>query len=130
MIKKVHHIGIAVKDLDKAVHFCGKTLKLEVSDYIDTPDMIVAMVTIGDVKIELMQPKEASSGAIAKFVEKRGEGVQHICLEVDDVEKGIEHIKDMGYEFVDENVRKGLEGDIVFLKPKETFGVLFELLQS
>lgn len=130
MIKKVHHIGIAVKDLDKAVYFCGKVLKLEVSDYIDTPDMIVAMVTIGDVKVELMQPKEASAGAIAKFVEKRGEGVQHICLEVDDIEKGIKHVKDMGYGFVDENVRKGLEGDIVFLKPKETFGVLFELLQS
>lgn len=129
MIGKINHIGIAVKDINKSIDFYRKTLGFNVSDIIKGCDMLVAMIQVGEVTIELMQ-SISSSDAIARFVEKRGEGVQHICLETDDIRKEIERIMGMGYEFVDENPKKGLEGnDIVFLKPKNTFGVLFELVQ-
>lgn len=108
--------------------FYCKILGFMEPDIIETSEMMVAMIKVGEVTIELMQ-STSQSGAIARFIEKKGEGVQHICLEVDEIGKEIERIKSMGYEFVDENPRKGVEGDIVFLKPKNTFGVLFELVQ-
>jgi len=128
MVSKINHIGIAVKDINKAIDFYEKTLGFNVSEIVRGREMLVAMVKVGEVTIELMQAI-STSGAIARFVEKRGEGIQHVCLEVDDIRKEVERIKGMGYEFVDENPKKGLEGDIVFLKPKGTFGVLYELVK-
>jgi methylmalonyl-CoA/ethylmalonyl-CoA epimerase len=129
MIGKINHIGIAVKDIKESMDFCSKTLGFRVPDIIETPSMLVTMIKVGEIMIELMQSK-SPSGAIARFIEKKGEGVQHICLEVDEIRNEVERIKGLGYEFVDDNPKKGLEGDIVFLKPKNTFGVLFELVQK
>lgn len=128
MLSKINHIGVAVKNIKKTMDFYCKILGFMEPDIIETSEMMVAMIKVGEVTIELMQ-STSQSGAIARFIEKKGEGVQHICLEVDEIGKEIERIKSMGYEFVDENPRKGVEGDIVFLKPKNTFGVLFELVQ-
>lgn len=90
--------------------------------------MMVAMIKVGEVTLELMQ-SISQAGLIARFIEKRGEGVHHMCLEVQNLKEEIKRIKETGYEFVDEEPQKGIEGSIVFLKPKNTFGILFELVQ-
>ena len=130
MVGKINHIGIAVKDIKKSINFFTEVLGFKVSKIVDTPEMTVAMIKVGEIMIELMQ-SVSESGAIARFIEKKGEGIQHVCFEADDIREEIARIKGMGYEFVNENPVKGVEGgDIVFLKPKNTFGVLFELVQN
>ncbi len=129
MITKIDHIGIAVSDLDEALKLYRDTLGLEVEKTEDFGGMRIAFLPIGDTEFELLQPTDPD-GALAKFVEKRGEGVQHIALRVDDVAKSLEELKAKGLRVIDEKPRPGAGGaSIAFFHPKSTGGVLLEICQ-
>ncbi|HHV26541.1 methylmalonyl-CoA epimerase [Anaerosalibacter bizertensis] len=131
MVVKVDHIGIAVKDLKKALKFYEEILglKCENTEVVEEQKVKVAFLPIGDTEVELLESTEAN-GPIAKYIEKRGEGVQHIAYRVDDIEKAIEEMKEKGIRMIDEKPRYGAGGaKIAFAHPKDTYGVLVELCE-
>lgn len=130
MIKRISHLGMAVKNLEEAREFYRSVLKLESTDPIKGGEgtIKVSMVKVGDVLIELLQPI-GSEGVMAKFLEKRGEGFHHICYEVDDINAEIASLKAAGIEVLGEP-KPGAEGMSVFLHPRGTHGVLVELVEK
>jgi methylmalonyl-CoA/ethylmalonyl-CoA epimerase len=131
-ISKIDHIGIAVRDLKKAASLYSDAFGLSVSDELDAPErkLRIAFTEISGTKLEFLMPTDNES-VVAKFIDKRGEGIHHISFEVDDIEKAISELKSKGVELVDEKPRLGVEGDkIVFLQPKSTLGVLIELKEK
>jgi len=131
MIKKVNYVAIAVKNLDEALKTYENLLGHKAAQVKEVPDQKIkaAMIHVGDVEIELMQPTEPGTG-MAKFLETRGEGVHHICFEVDDVDKELQAMAAKGVETIDKKGRPGLAGKIGFLHPKSAKGVLIELAQK
>jgi methylmalonyl-CoA epimerase len=129
MIQKIDHIGIAVSDLDEALKLYCDTLGLKVEKTEEFEGMKIAFVPIGDTEFELLQPTDPNS-ALAKFLEKRGEGIQHVALRVENVEKSLEEMKAKGLRVIDEKPRPGAGGaSIAFFHPKSTGGVLLEICQ-
>jgi methylmalonyl-CoA epimerase len=130
MLKKIHHVGIVVRDLEAAYRFYRDTLGLEVHKTAEVKDQGVkaALLTVGHSEIELLEPIDPK-GTVARFLEKRGEGMHHICFETDDVEKELAAAKAKGIPLIDEKPRAGLAGMICFLHPKATAGVLIEYAQ-
>jgi len=127
MLKKVNHIGIAVKNMDEAREFWNKIFGVETPPPMTVKDMQVCMIKLGDVLIELLAP--VGEGVMSKFIEKRGEGILHICYEVENVYSAIKELAAKGMELLDKEPREGAEGKIAFLHPKATHGVLTEIVQ-
>jgi methylmalonyl-CoA epimerase len=128
MLKRVNHIGIAVKDMDQAREFWNRIFGVETPPPITERDMQICMMKLGDVLVELIAPT-GNEGVVAKFLEKRGEGFHHICYEVENVYSAMKELAAKGMEIVDKEPREGAEGKIVFLHPKGTQGVLTEIVQ-
>lgn len=128
MLKRINHIGIAVKNLEQARDFYGSVFKLESSTPLVERDFRVSMMQIGNIKIELMDPI-GSEGVIARFLEKRGEGIHHICFEVDDIDSALASIEAKGVELLNKEPQPGAEGKIAFLHPRTAHGVLIELVE-
>lgn len=131
MVKKVDHIGIAVKNLEETLKFYEEVLGIKSvgTEIVEEQKVKVAFLPIEDTEIELLESTE-EDGPIAKFIEKRGEGIQHIAYKVDNIEKAIEELKAKGVRMIDERPRYGAGGArIAFLHPKSTFGVLIELCE-
>jgi len=128
MIEKIHHIGIAVHDLDKALRFYRDTLGLHVhaSATVEEQGVKAALLTIGQSEIELLEPLSPES-PVGRFLERKGEGLHHICFQTPDVGSELEELKKKGVELVDQQPRRGLAGMICFLHPKASRGVLVEL---
>lgn len=128
MIDKIHHIGIAVHSLDDALKFYRDTLGLHVhaQDTIEDQGVRAALLTIGQSEIELLEPTRPDAG-VTKFLERRGEGLHHICFQTEDVDGDLETLKAKGLELVDQKSRPGIAGMICFLHPKASRGVLVEL---
>jgi methylmalonyl-CoA epimerase len=132
MIKKVDHIAIAVKDLDEALSTYEKIFGLKPEKIEDVPEQGVkaALIPIGEgSEIELIQPINPESG-VAKFLEKKGEGIHHIALQVENIDQELKSLATQGVELIDKEPRSGLAGRIAFLHPKSTRGVLYELCQK
>ena len=131
MIKKVDHIGIAVKSLEASLPYYTETLELELLgiEIVESQKVKVAFIKAGETKLELLEPI-GNDGAIAKFIEKRGEGIHHIALGVESIEQRIQDIKTKGIKMIDEKPRPGAGGALVaFMHPKSTGSVLFELCE-
>ena len=132
MVKKLDHVAIAVKNLDEALETYEKLFGLKPEKIEDVPDQKVkaAILPIGNgSEIELIQPVDNESG-VAKFLEKKGEGIHHIALEVENVDQELKSLVDQGVNLIDKEPRSGLAGRIAFLHPKSTRGVLIELCQK
>jgi len=130
MIKKINHIGIAVNSIDEAVKLYTDTLGLKVQDVEVVADQKVktAIIPVGESKIELIESTDPE-GTIAKYIEKRGEGLHHLALEVGNIEDALETLAKQGLALIDEKPRKGVENTrIAFLHPKGT-KVLIELVE-
>ena len=130
-LKRIEHIGIAVKDLDSAIAFYENQLGLKCYAIEEVKDQKVktAFFKIGDVKIELLESTD-SEGPISKFIEKRGEGFHQIAYEVDNLSDVLNKMPDT-IQRIDTTPRKGAEGlNIAFLHPKSTGGVLTELCEN
>ncbi len=131
MVKKVDHIGIAVKNLDEALNFYENILGLKSAgtETVEEQNVRVAFLPLGDTEDELLESTE-EDGPIARYIAKNGEGIQHIAYRVDDIEKAIAEMKENGIRMIDEKPRYGAGGaKIAFCHPKSTFGVLIELCQ-
>ena len=131
-IKKIEHIGIAVKKLEDSIKYYEDILGLKCYAIEEVKDQNVktAFFMVGQSKIELLE-STIEDGTIAKFIEKKGEGIHHIAFEVSDLEKSIEDIEHKGIQLIDKIPRKGAEElNIAFLHPKSTKGVLTELCEK
>lgn len=131
MIKKIDHIGIAVKDLEEALKLYTEVLGLEVegTEVVEDQKVKVAFLPVGDSEIELLESTDPE-GPISRYIEKRGEGIQHIALRVDNIEQALEEVKKKGIKLIDEKPRYGAgNARIAFLHPKSTNGVLIELTE-
>src|ERR1035437_6174753 len=128
MIRKIDHLGIAVKSLAEAIPLWEKMLgtKCEHIEEVASQKVRTAFLKVGDVYIELLEATSEDS-AIAKYIEKNGEGVQHVAFGTDDIVAELAKAKDDGIRLIDESPRPGAGGmDIAFLHPKSTRGVLTE----
>lgn len=130
-VLKVDHIGVAVKSIDEA-----KTLYLDLlglnhagSETVAEQKVTTAFFPVGDTEVELLE-STAPDGPIAKYLEKKGEGVQHVAFRVENIEEALAELKAKGVKLIDEKPRRGAGGaKIAFLHPKSTFGVLVELCE-
>ena len=129
---KIDHLGIATKEISGALKFWEDALGLENvhTEEVEDQKVRVAMLPIGETNIELLEPTSNDS-PITKFLEKRGGGIHHIAVEVEDIEASLEKLKSEGTRLIDESPRIGA-GDclVAFVHPKSTNGVLLELVQK
>jgi len=129
MIEKIDHIGIAVRSIEKTSELFSNILGLKVAgeEIVEEQKVKVAFLPLGDSELELLE-STSPEGPIARFIEKKGEGIQHIAFRVDNIEKALEKLKKEGVRLIDEKPRYGAGGaKIAFLHPKGTNGILIEL---
>jgi len=131
LFDKIDHIGIAVKDLEKAIRFYRDQLGLELKgiEEVEEQKVKVAFFPVKESNLELLESTDPS-GPVSKFIEKRGEGFHHLSFRVSDLEGKLRQLKDQGIQLLDEKPRYGAGGaKIAFLNPKSTGGILIELCQ-
>ena len=131
MIKGLHHVSIVVKNLEDSLKFYEATFGLRAEKVETIPEQGVkaALLPVGGAEIELIEPIDPNTG-VAKFLESRGEGVHHLCLEVEDIDRGLAEMEKKGIQLIDKKGRRGLAGKVGFLHPRSTRGVLIELAQK
>jgi methylmalonyl-CoA/ethylmalonyl-CoA epimerase len=128
---KIDHIGIAVKSLTETIKIYEDAigLKVDAYDQVDDQGVRVAMLNIGESRIELLEPTGPDS-PIEKFMNKRGEGIHHIAVTVDNIQQALERLKASGVRLIDSEPRRGAHNTrIAFIHPSSTHGVLLELVQ-
>lgn len=131
MIKKVNHIAVVVDDLEASMQFWVDALGLELAhtEHVASQAVDVAFLPVGDSKIELLQPTDSESG-VARYLEKRGAGMHHICFEVDDIEAMLSRLKTTNIQLINEVPIIGSDGrKFAFIHPKSANGVLVELYE-
>ena len=131
MINKINHIGIAVNNLEKAEQLFSQILKHSKSHSEDVTDqgVKISFFKVGDILLELTEATNPDS-PIAKYIEKRGEGIHHISVEVDNIDYELQRLKAEGFQLIDEKPRTGAGGyRIAFIHPKSVNGVLIELCE-
>ena len=128
---RVHHVAIVVRDLDAALAFYRDKLRLELDVVmpIESDGVKIGFLPVGESSIELVQPTRADTG-VARFLESRGEGFHHVCLEVDDLAAELERLAGQGIELIDPAPRRGAEGPVAFIHPRSCHGVLVELIEA
>ncbi len=132
MIRRLEHIGIAVKDLKASNDLFEQLLGTPPykEEAVESEHVNTSFFKTGEAKVELLEATDSAS-AIAKYLEKRGEGIHHIAFEVDDIEAEMHRLRGQGYRLLNEAPKKGADNKLVcFIHPKSTNGVLLELCQS
>jgi len=130
-VLKIDHFGVAVNSIDETKGFWADVLglKFEGLEIVAEQKVTTAFFPVGDSEVELLE-STAPDGPIARYLEKKGEGIQHIAFRVENVEKALEELKEKGIKLIDEKPRKGAGGaKIAFLHPRSTHGVLVELCE-
>ena len=130
-IVKIDHLGIAVKNIEEGKKFWTDILGLafEGSETVEAQKVTTAFFPVGESEVELLE-STAPDGPVAKYIEKKGEGIQHVAFRVEDIETALKELKEKGVRLIDETPRKGAVGArIAFLHPKSTNGVLVELCE-
>lgn len=132
MIKKIEHIGIAVKNLDASIKIFEKLLGTQCYKIEEVEDQKVktAFFKLGETKIELLEATSSDS-PIAKFIDKKGEGIHHIAFETENLENKLKELKELNFQLIDEKPRLGAENFLIaFIHPKSVNGVLTEICQN
>lgn len=132
MLKKINHIGIAVRSIDEAASFYGGSLAMQSEgvEEVAAQKVKVAFFTVGESRVELLEPTSPDS-PVAKFLEKNGPGIHHIAYEVADLATAIADMQAKGAVMIDREPRKGAHGALIaFVHPKSSGGVLTELCQA
>lgn len=128
-IKRIAHIGIGCKDNQEVRKLYENNLDLKVTNEEMVGELQTTFVPVGETNLELVQSTTAD-GVMAKFVEKRGEGIHHVAFEVEDIDSALQELKDRGVQLIDQEARPGAHNArIAFLHPKATHGVLIELVE-
>lgn len=131
MIRRINHTAIVVEDLETALSFWRDALGLPVAKTESNPDehVDIAFLPVGNSQIELLKPTNADSG-IGKYLAKKGQGIHHLCLEVDDIDATMQRLTEHGFEMINETPRTRPDGTrYAFVHPKSAFGVLVELYE-
>ena len=128
---KVHHVALIVASIESALGFWRDTLgaPLEAVMDIEQDRVRIAFLTVGESKIELVQPTDDTTG-VARFLASKGEGFHHVCLEVDDLAATLTRLATDGLELIDSAPRRGAEGPVAFIHPRSCHGVLVELIEA
>jgi methylmalonyl-CoA/ethylmalonyl-CoA epimerase len=132
MVKKISHIGIAVESLEEQIPFYRDVLGLMFAgtEVVEEQKVKVAFFNVGDTRIELLEATDEDS-PIAKFIEKRGQGIHHMAYQVDNCKEALAEMEKNGLRLIDTKPRKGAGGhEIAFLHPRSTFGILTELTEE
>ena len=126
----IHHIGVAVRSINEALHFYRDKLGLEVVDrrVLSERGLEVAFIQTGNTLIELLEPLDAE-GTVARFLERRGPGLHHVCFGTPDIVAHLRELQDKGVALIDETPRAGAHGQVAFVNPEAAYGVLVELIQ-
>lgn len=130
-IKNLHHVAIIVKDMESALTFWRDTLGLELTEMEDNPgeSAKIAFLPLSGSMLELIQPLSEESGLI-RFIKKRGEGLHHICMEVDDIDQMSKHLLEKGVRLINDVPKTGADGRrYIFIHPQSSTGVLTELYE-
>ncbi|MCD6163272.1 MAG: methylmalonyl-CoA epimerase [candidate division Zixibacteria bacterium] len=128
-VLNIDHIGIAVKQISDSMEFYSSALGLKLGGTEEVPErhLKVGFIEIGSTRIELIESTSDES-AIAKYIEKKGGGLHHICLSVDNIVEALTHMKNKGFKLIDNEPKDGAEGSkVAFVHPKSAGGVLIEL---
>lgn len=132
MITRIDHIGIAVQEINDALAFFQEALGMKL-DHVESAEegrTDIGFLPVGTSDIELVKPNDKESG-LAKFLRKRGEGVHHICFEVDDIDVALARLREHGAQLIDEQPRENAQGQkYAFVHPKSAHGVLIELYEK
>jgi methylmalonyl-CoA epimerase len=128
---KVHHVALIVRSIDDALGFWRDTLGLELETVMDIEaDRVrIAFLTVGESKVELVEPTDDTTG-VARFLENKGEGFHHVCFEVANLSEALFRLEIDGLELIDTVPRKGAEGPVAFIHPRSCHGVLVELIEA
>jgi len=130
-VRRVHHAGVVVRSLNDAYATFRDALGLALikEEAIDDQGVRAALLDLGNCLLELLEPTVPDTG-IARYLERRGEGLHHVCLEVDDIHASLADLKSKGVQLIDETPRPGLTGEIAFIHPGALHGVLVELVHG
>jgi methylmalonyl-CoA/ethylmalonyl-CoA epimerase len=130
-VLKIDHIGVAVNSISEGKNFWTQVLGLEFegTETVGAQKVTTAFLPVGESEVELLESTDPD-GPIAKFISKKGEGIQHVAFRVDNIENALKELKEKGVKLIDETPRKGAGGALIaFLHPKATNGVLVELCE-
>jgi len=130
MIKKIDHVAVVVRSIEASLPFYERMLgiKCAMVKEVPTDGVRIAFLPLGESEIELVEPVDPNSG-VARFLESRGEGLHHICLDVDDIDQEIKALAEKGAALIDKAPREGAAAMVAFMHPKAASGVLIELSQ-
>ena len=130
-VNYIDHVGVAVKDIDAALEFFGDVFQTPPASVEELEDQGVraTLIQVGQTRLELLEPLSPES-AVGRFIERRGEGLHHLALNVSDIAGKLDILSGRGLELVDRTPREGLSGTIAFIHPRSVFGVLTELVES
>ena len=130
-VQYIDHVGIAVHDLEAALQFFQDVFQVPSAEIIELPDQGVrgTLVPVGQTRLELLQPLSSDS-PVARFLERRGEGLHHLAFHVDNIAEKLEILSGKGLELIDREPRSGLSGIIAFVHPRSVHGILTELVQT
>ncbi len=130
-VNYIDHVGVAVNDIDAALAFFGEVFGTPAAIVEELADQEVraTLIQVGETRLELLEPLSPES-AVGRFIERRGEGLHHLALNVTGIEGKLAILAARGIQLVDEKPREGLSGNIAFIHPRSVFGVLTELVES
>ena len=130
-INYIDHVAVVVRDIEKALLFYRSMFDAKHGDIVSIPeqDVIATLITIGQTRLELIQPLKSDT-SIGRFLERRGEGLHHLALNVANLSEAIRFVEDKGLELIDRTPKKGLSGLVAFIHPRSAHGVLTELVES
>ena len=130
-VNYVDHVGIAVNDIQSALEFFGANFGTPDAEVVEMDDQGVraCLIEVGETRLELLEPLSPES-AVGLFIERRGEGLHHLALNVDDIEGKLKILAANGLSLIDNEPRHGLSGTIAFVHPRSVFGVLTELVEN
>lgn len=128
---RVHHVAVVVRDLEASLRLYRDLLglSLELVLPIESDGVTIAFLAVGESKIELVEPTDPATG-VARFLDSRGEGFHHVCLEVTDLAAELDRLAGEGIELIDRAPRRGAEGPVAFIHPRSAHGVLVELIEA
>jgi methylmalonyl-CoA epimerase len=130
-VRAVHHTGVVVHSIDAALALYRDQLGMALlaEEVVEDQGVRAALLDLGNSFLELLQPTVPDTG-IARYLERKGEGLHHVCLETDDIHAELARLKTQGVQLIDEQPRRGLTGEIAFLHPAALHGVLVELVHA
>jgi methylmalonyl-CoA epimerase len=128
---RIHHVAVVVRSVEQALLFYRDSLGLELERIADVPDdrVRIAFLGVGESKVELVEPTDDTTG-VARFLESKGEGLHHVCFEVDNLAESLMRLQIDGLELIDTAPRRGAEGPVAFIHPRSGHGVLVELIEA